>query len=198
MKAFKAIVIAIIFAIFSFMAYVISEPIMCYYQDLPIDSYNLPDLPVPRWDERIKQVWAFTYLPVDYNILEIGCGNTATAINLNKRATQAQKHVVIPSPQHHEALTRHKQLTASTFMIIDPSHYLVPKTLRKYTFQSLIIHSDGQEIFKDLQAKYEILKNARYVILETATKGMLYPHLLALGFSKRKVFINLSLWKKEN
>ena len=195
------IVLLIFIVIVTGVAYVFSEVILCYYHDLPIDSYIIYGPSVDfnhKIDERIKQVWTFTYTPADHNILEFGFGNTTSTLNLNKRLPSSAKHLVIVPPERKEnleLLTLNKAITHTSF---DTTDSVPIDTLGLY--KTVIVHIDGQYTFWDhiSNNNFDILKTARVLILEMDVDLMLKmkPILHLNNFKKHKTYVYLSVWIK--
>ena len=195
------IILLVFFVIVTGIAYVISEVILCYYHDLPIDSYIIYGPSVDfdhKIDERIKQVWAYTYTPADNNVLEFGFGNTTSTLNLNKRLPLSAKHIVVIPPERKDnlqLLTLNKAITHTTF---DTSDDVPVDSLNIY--KTVIVHLDGQYTFWDhiTTHKFDVLKTANVLILEMEVDLMkkMKPILELHKFKKHKTYIFLSVWIK--
>lgn len=207
MNTIYIIAVGIFLLLVLLFVYIMSEPILCHYYDLPIDNYTVYGREKnfdSRWDERVKQAWTFTYIPPTHNILEIGFGNTTSSINLNKRLRDNGKHWIIipPNSQDLPILERNKQVTHSTFQLI---HYQDFKEVISHQpniskFKSIIIHFDGKHLALDINKYIELFKDAKVVFIEADfdTLNLIAPILKAYKFSKKKTYIYLSLWIKEN
>ena len=202
MKLGVAILI-IFFAVMFFIAYIFSEAVLCYYQDLPVDDYSLKSLAPnfnPKFDERIKQVWVFTYIPPSQNILEFGFGNTTATLNLNKRLSASSEHVVIIPPEirkHQRLLEINRGITHTTFQITTA----IPDITSDPTFKTIVVHLDGQHMFWNLiKTSTDILKSAQVLVIEMEPTLMmsLKPILNLYNFKKQRTYIYLSVWYKDN
>jgi hypothetical protein len=198
------VILVVFFMLMLFIAYVFSEVVMCYYQDLPVDDYSLKGIHSnfnPKLDERIKQVWVFTYVPSSHNILEFGFGNTTATLNLNKRLHTSCTHlVIIPKQQrkHQRLLAINKKITHTNFL----TTFEIPildDPLK--VFKTIIVHLDGQHMFWDLiKANVDILKTAKVLVLEMEPSLMsgLKPVLQLYNFKKQRTHVYLSIWYKQN
>lgn len=197
-------ILVIFFAVMLLISYIFSEAVLCYYQTLPVDDYILKSLAPnfnSKFDERIKQVWTFTYIPCSHNILEFGFGNTTSTLNLNKRLSPSIKHVVIvpPSTQKHQKLLEiNRQITHTTFQITQE----IPTDAQELSqFKTVVVHLDGQHLFWNLiKSSTDILKSTEILVLEIETSLMLSlkPILDLYNFKKLKTYIYLSVWYKDN
>lgn len=196
-------ILIIFFAVMLLIAYIFSEAVLCYYHDLPVDDYSLKSLSPnfnPKFDERIKQVWTFTYIPPSHNILEFGFGNTTSTLNLNKRLSPSTTHVVIIPPEiqkHRKLLEINRKITHTTFQITP----VIPDITSDPTFNTIIVHLDGQHMFWNLiKTSTDILKSAKVLVIEMETSLMLSlkPILNLYNFKKQRTYIYLSVWYKDN
>ena len=178
----------------SVLAYVIIEPIMCYWTELPMDMYQDELVPLNlRVNERIKQVWAYNLLPYSDSVIEFGCGNGLTTMNLATR--QPKTHIVHVDNVNKVYLDN---LDISRFQIqfnIKEACSIDQDT----TYHIIIVHQDGKLVFwEHIIQSPRILVNASYILLDTEKDfiKLLQPILNLYKFTKQKTYINLSIWVK--
>lgn len=195
MDSYLKIAILVLFLLTtSILAYVIIEPVMCIWTDLPIDIYQNNLLPLHvKVDQRVKQVWAYNLLPYSDSVIEYGCGNGLTALNIATR--NPKNHVLLLDSINQEYI---KNLKLDRFDVKIQIESDINNI--KDTFNVIIIHQDGQTLFLDhLSKDINIISKARYILFDTSIQysQSLKPILKAYNFNKQKTYINLSIWYKD-
>lgn len=163
--------------------FTIVHPIMAYYQDLPADNDDVPKHLIPniKWNERLKQSWAFMFSDMNEDILEIGCGNTSVCRHINKIISPIKTHHMIVHGAHENLM-----LPSQISLLHSPP----PQ------YNTVIVHYDHQDLFVKHAAS--ILQTAKVLVLEVDNKVLipLIPLLSFLKFKKTHRYIYLSVWQK--
>lgn len=201
----KVLVLGGVVLVVFFLAYLLTEPVMAFHQDLPVDSYQGLEPPhmVPRFDERVKQAWAWMYLPCDGSVMEFGYGNGTVAINLNKRLRDTAVHyIVVGEGVDTGGLMKNREATGCTFEVVkDPEVRLGDLEGGKkkmFLFETIVVHMDGGVQFCEAVARMPyFLECTSTILLETKRVRDFGPILEACGFRKAKNYFYLSIWVRE-
>lgn len=201
----KALLLGGVFLAVMFVAYMLTEPILAFYQELPVDDYEgLVGVGVVKLDDRVKQAWAWMYTPVDGGVMEVGCGSGGlVAINLDKRGEGVKgfvHHVLMPGGEigqlRRKMLERNKEVCGCTFAVLEE-----PLALgggKMYFFETVVVHMDGVAHFCSLMAKMPFLLDmTSCVLVETRFVKDIKVVLEALGFEKVRRYFYLSLWVRK-
>lgn len=186
----------------SVFMYILIEVVACYYQDMPVDSYTLYDTfgnPInTRYEERIKQTWAFTHTPYEGTIIELGCGSGLSSVNINKRLCGKDIHKIVVTPDKVDHMKSIKEKTKCTFDIIDENKFSCGEAMD--VCNALIIHYDGQMLFHAfILANPNVLASPSVIILEADPCRKIFSSLLkSYGFEQYKKYIFLSVWYNKN
>lgn len=201
----KALLLGGIFLAVMFVAYMLTEPVLAFYQELPVDGYErLAGVGVVKLNDRVKQAWAWMYTPVDGGVMEVGCGSGGlVAINLDKRGEGIKgfvHHVLIPMDEfgklRRKILERNKEVCGCTFSIMEEP--LALEGGKMYFFETVIVHMDGVAHFCRLMARMPFLLDmTSCVLIESRFAKDVKVLLEALGFEKAKGYFYLSLWVRK-
>jgi hypothetical protein len=178
--------------------FVLVDPLMAYYQELPADDVaNLDGISNIRWEERIKQFWAHMYTDMSCPVLELGCGNTSVALHISTVLAPGQQHIIVTDDtQRRNALLHNKRAASATFHIRKKAPFDTspgPGTL--------IVHYDGQGMIQDYVHLLANPSSVHVFILESTKElyNTLSPILTAYGWERVKRYIHLSVWcRKKN